>query len=103
MATYEVPLTPAPQQLEISLGGIFYQLTVVWRDADEGGWVMDIADAQSVPILQGVPLVTGADLLAQYAYLGFRGSLIVQTDHNTDETPTYTNLGKQSHLYFVTS
>jgi hypothetical protein len=48
------------------------------------------------PDPQGVPLVTGVDLLAQYAYLGFIGSLVVQTDHDPDATPTYENLGERA-------
>lgn len=101
MATWEIPLSPEPQRLAITLAGVAYVLTVRWRDADQGGWVLDIADGQSVPILAGVPLVTGADLLAQYAHLGFAGELIVQTDHDLDAVPTFENLGDTSHLYFV--
>ncbi len=59
-------------------------MTVVWRDAPSmnGGYVLDIADANGKPIVQGIPFVTGADLLAQYAYLGIGGQLIVQTDYD---------------------
>lgn len=100
---YEVPLTPAAQKFEISLGGVFYQVTLFWREADAGGWFLDFATSTGVPLLGGIPLVTGANLLAQYAYLGFVGSLVVQTDHDPDAEPTYVNLGLTSHLYFVTS
>lgn len=102
MAVYEVPLTPQAQRFTISLGGVAYLLTLVWRDAGEGGWILDIADQVGAPIVSGIPLVTGADLLAQYAYLGFKGALVVQTDHDTDAAPTFANLGELSHLYFVT-
>jgi len=102
MTPYEVPLTPDPQSLRITLGGTPYRLTVAYRDANEGGWVLDIADANDAPIISGIPLVTGADLLGQYAYLGFRDVLVVQTDHDLNAVPTFDNLGKTSHLYFVT-
>jgi hypothetical protein len=102
MAVFEVPLSPAAQTFSIALGGTTYQLTLVWRDAVEGGWFVDFADANGAAILSGVPLVTGVDLLDQYAHLGFVGSLIVQTDHDTDALPTFDNLGVRSHLYFVT-
>lgn len=46
-------------------------------------------------------MVTGADLLAQYGYLGFGGSLYVQTVQNPDATPTFTNLGTDCNLYWV--
>lgn len=103
MATYEVPLSPSPQRFRIELAGVAYRMTLLWRDVLEGGWILDIADDNEVPILQGVPLVTGADLLAQYGYLGFGGQLIVQTDHETDDVPTFENLGVDSHLFFVTA
>lgn len=64
-------------------------------------WVLDIYDVNDVPILQGVPLVCGADLLEQFAYLGLEGQLLAQTDHATDTPPTYDNLGLAGHLYFL--
>jgi hypothetical protein len=99
--TYEIPLTPTPQSFSIALGGVTYKMTVVWVVGC--GWVLNIADANGVSIVNGVPLVTGVDLLDQYAYLGFTGSLVVQTDHDADAVPTFDNLGLTSHLFFVTS
>ncbi|MNU03634.1 hypothetical protein D3C72_2477290 [compost metagenome] len=64
--------------------------------------MLDIATAARVPILTGIPVVTGLDLLAQYAYLGFGGMLIVQTDHDADAVPTLGNIGIAGRLYFVT-
>lgn len=102
MATYEIPLTATPQAFAITLAGVSYRLTVIWRDAPGGGWVLDIADDGGAAIVQGIPLITGADLLEQYAYLGFGGQLVVQTDHAVDAIPTFDNLGDMSHLYFLT-
>lgn len=102
MATFEIPLSPQPQTFAITLAGRSLALTVMWRDVDQGGWVLDIADGAGVPLLRGVPLVTGADLLAQYAYLGLGGALYVQTDFDVDAVPAWENLGTTSHLYFVT-
>ncbi len=101
MATsiFEVPLNGQPQTLQITLSNVAYQLTIQWRNS--AGWVLDIAKQDGTVVLQGVPLVTGADLLAQYRYLGIGGSLVVSTDANPDAVPTYTNLGTASHLYFV--
>jgi hypothetical protein len=103
MATaYNIPLSPSPQTFQITLGGIPYVLTVVWRAADSGGWFLDIADANKNAILQGIPLVTGCDLLAQYGYLGFPGQLWVITPGDPTAVPGYTDLGVSSNLYFVT-
>lgn len=103
MQNFVIPLKAASQKLRTVLNQTEYQLTVIWRDADQGGWVLDIADAVGNPIVSGIPLVTGADLLAQYGYLGINGSLIAHTDRNSDAAPTFDNLGIASHLYFVTN
>lgn len=98
---YEIPLTPTPQTFGIALGQVPYRMTVKWADAPGGGWVLDIAAADGSPIINGIPLVTGANLLAGYEYLGFAGTLAVQTDYDTDALPTFANLGLTSHLFFV--
>jgi len=50
-----------------------------------------------------VPLVTGANLLKKYAYLGFVGALWVQTLDNPDAVPTFQNLGSDGQLFYVTN
>lgn len=100
VAVFEIPLQPTPQKINVLLGLVSYNLTVVWRDADQGGWFLDIADVSDNPILRGLPLITGADLLAQYKYLDFGGKLVVQSDSNPDNTPTFADLGSTSHLYW---
>jgi hypothetical protein len=97
--TYEIPLSAQAQVLSVTLNNVTYQLTLMWRDTDQGGWFLDIADAQSNPIISGIALVPGANLLAQYGYLGFGFVLFVQTDNDPTAPPTYDNLGQQSHLY----
>lgn len=103
MAVFEIPLSPQAQTFDITLGTKTYKLTVAWNDAPSGGWVLDIADANDVPILTGIPLVTGANLLEQFDYLDLGGELQVQTDFDLNAVPTFGNLGVTSHLYFITS
>ena len=93
-----------PQTFQITLSGTVYILTVRYRNdpAGMGGWVLDIADASSNDIVTGIPLVTGANLLEQYAYLGFVGGLYVQTGSDPDAVPTFDNLGGDGQLYYVT-
>lgn len=97
----EIPLTPTPQTFQITLGGVKYNMTLVYRRLGGNGWTLDIADASNNPIVQGIPLVTGANLLAQYAYLNWPGELWVATDGNSTAVPTFDNLGVNSHLYFL--
>lgn len=97
---YEIPLTAQKQYFVITLAGTQYKFSLSWND-HEDAWVLNISDGSGNAILSGVPLVTGVDLLAQFAYLGFGFSLYVGTDHDTYAQPTETNLGTNSHLYAV--
>jgi hypothetical protein len=97
---FEIPLSATPQTLTVSLSATIYNLAVRWSDIDQV-WLLDIYDQNDVLIVGGINLVTGEDLLAPYRYLGFVGSLIVQTDTDTLATPTFANLGTLSHLYYL--
>ena len=99
---YEIPLKPEAQEFDISLGGVTYHLTLNWN-APNNAWGLDIADSLQNPIVGGIPLITGANLLEQYAYLGIGGSLIVQSDFDPNEVPDYAALGSTGHLFFVTT
>jgi hypothetical protein len=101
MNTYRIPLTPVPQSLEVSLAGTEYKLTVRWCDADEGGWVLDIdLPDDAGHVLNGIPLVTGVDLLSPYEHMGFGGGLAVWSDDH-DNPPTLDDLGEGVDLLFV--
>lgn len=103
MAAFEIPLSAQPQSFTIQLLGVVYQMTLQWRNNAQGGWVLDIADEAGAPILSGIAVVTGTDLLGQYAYLGFGGSLYVINSAGGDDAPTFTDLGTDTHLVFVTN
>jgi hypothetical protein len=101
---FSVPLlVGTPQQLLTTLSGKEYSLGLNYRNSIEGGWTLDISDNSGNPIAQGIPLVTGANLLAQYAHLGFIGGLYVQTSTNPDAVPTFDNLGADAQLYYLTN
>ena len=87
MAVSEIPLSPENQRFSISVAGQSLQMAVTWRTAF---WCLDIMDS------------TGADLLAQYRYLGLGFSLYVNCDDPANDNPTQTDLGIKSHLYAVT-
>jgi hypothetical protein len=102
MTTYEIPLSADPQKLAVTLGTTEYHLRVYWCDAGQQSWLLDISDSSDNPLACGLPLVTGADILGQFKYLGIPGSLAVATDGDPDAIPTFSNLGTTSHLYFIT-
>ena len=99
MSVSEIPLSPENQSFSISLAGQSFQIAVTWRAAF---WCLDIMDSSGGDLIKGVPLITGADLLAQYDYLGLGFSLYVGCDNPANENPTETDLGINSHLYAVT-
>ncbi|MGO4412493.1 hypothetical protein AB4Z27_06015 [Cupriavidus sp. KB_39] len=99
---YEIPLSPDPQRFTVTLSGVDYRMTVQYRDAGGAGWVLDIADATKQPIVSGIPLATGVNLLGQYAHLGFVGRLWVQGADEPDDVPTFEDLGIGSHVFWVT-
>lgn len=77
------------------------QLRLKWN-VPANCWMLDILDSGGVPLLTGLAVVTGADLLDQFAYLGLGGQILAQTDFDPDAVPTFDNLGTVGHLYFVT-
>lgn len=98
-----VPLTNVPQQFQLVLAGITYQLTSKWNDSDNGGWVLDIADQNGTPLACNIPLITGADCLEGLDYLGIQGNLYVSSSASSPlDVPTLDNLGTDSFLYFAT-
>ena len=102
MAVYEIPLLAAPQSFDLTLAGRIYQVRLLWQDAVEGGWFLDLSDDQGTALLSGHPLVTGADLLEQYAHLQLGIDLRVMTSGDLTAYPTFTNLGEGCRLYMVT-
>ena len=97
---FRIPLNP-PQILPVTIAGIQYRLKLQYRNVAEGGWILDIADGNGNAIINGIPLVTGADLLAQYKHLGIPGELWVQNSADWTAVPTFTDLGTVTNLYFV--
>jgi len=98
---WEIPIKPAqPQTLTVALSNVNYGMYFKWFDVAKV-WLVDIADANGNPIVVGVPLTTGSDLLSQYKHLGFVGELWCATDGNPDAQPTFETLGATSHLYYA--
>jgi hypothetical protein len=98
----EIPLAVGtPQTFGIVMGGTSYQLTLTYKNTDQGGWVLDIDDNAGNQIVHGIPLVTGVDLLKQYKHLGFTGGIWVQTSSDPDAVPTFANLGDDGSIYWV--
>jgi hypothetical protein len=97
---YTIPLIPQNQEFDISLNGVTYHLRVKWNSFS-AAWILYIEDSQRNPILSGLPLVTGCDLLEQFEYLGFGGAMVVQSTTDPDLVPNYASLGSTGNLFFI--
>lgn len=93
MAQYQIPLSEGAQLFTISLGDYQYTLTLIYRDADGGGWYLDMERADGSGLICGIPLVLGIDLLAQHKHLGF-GGLYASLDGGAERYPTFDDMGK---------
>lgn len=102
LTNFLIPLVNVPQTFNIDLQGVTYNLTCRWNDSPEAGWILDIADNAQNPIVSGLPLITGANILAGLDYLGINGQLFVFTNGDSNSVPTLDNLGIDSNLYFTT-
>lgn len=96
---FQIPLATGAQAFSAQLGGTTYRLRIWWGDSDEPAWYLDVATDADVPLVRGVPLLPGADLLSQHRHLGVAGELYVVADGPI----TYDSLGSSTRLYFVPS
>ncbi len=99
MIVSEIPLSPDNQTFNIDIAGTRWRMSIIWREV---WWVMNLADSSRNILISGIPLVTGVDLLAQHAWLGFNFQLAVDCDDSTQIYPGKTDLGIRSHLYVIT-
>lgn len=100
MAFFEIPTRATPFSQSVTFpDGTVYNLTFTYLFNENPVWNLDIFDANLNPILCGVPLVTGADLFEQFAYLGFKAQMFATTDGDPDTPPSWFNLGSTAHLY----
>ena len=96
----EIPLSPQSQIVTVNIGNTTYILDIIWRDPY--GYFMDINDKSNTPLVQGIPLVAGLDLLAQYQYLGIIGEWVILSDQIQNQDPTFSDLGVSVHLCIAT-
>lgn len=102
MAFYEIPLQPTNQNIRISILNVTYIIRTYYCDRENGCWVIDISKSDGTALVQGIPLVTGADLLGQYEYLGLGFGLMFASDGDIDAVSGFNDLGVSGHLYVVT-
>lgn len=104
----EIPTQPnQPFSERVTLQGITYTLAFRWNVV-ANVWTVDFLDeVAEVSILKGIPLVTGCDLLEQFAYLPLGAKLILTVmtigpGVSPDTVPGFNDLGLDGHLYATT-
>lgn len=98
---FEIPFSGVPETFSVSLNGTSYNIRVYWN-VPGNYWVCDLLDSSNTAIILGIPFVTGADLLAQYAYLFPPGAIYAQKDGDSKTPPGFNDFGNTSHAYLVT-
>lgn len=98
---YEIPTRSAtPERFTIALSGTSYEFRLVWNRG-LGVWVADIRTADGDPLVLGMALTAGTNLLKPFTHLGFVGQLVATTDGNPEEPPTFDNLGTAGRLLYL--
>lgn len=98
---FRIPLQNIPQKFAIDLNGKSFIMECVWNP-EAPSWAINLYDGDTEEsIFANMPLVTGTNLLAQYAHLGIEGGFYIYTDGNQDAIPDLYNLGVESNLYYV--
>ena len=78
------------QTFSSTLNGVNYNFSIIWRGTE---YILDLLDTNKNPIICGIPLVPGVDLLAPYKYLNLGFSLSISNTTNPMQEMTYSDLG----------
>lgn len=95
MSTYEIPLNSGNQKFNIQLNGVLYKLKFIFR---LDGWYLDLLDTAENPLISGLSMSAGIDLLEQHQHI-IKGSLYV-SNNNIGETQSFNDLGLKIKLYW---
>lgn len=104
----EFVIQPLPDQTHttqtVVLDGARYDFTF-YTSKPSDAWFMDIANAEGVPQVQGIRLITGLDLLYRFQYLDVPpGQLFVNDLYGPKEDPVISSWQDQSAaLYYLTT
>ncbi len=92
MNYYKISLRAGPQKFQTFLGSRLFSISILYRAAEIGGaWYMDLSTADGADSLNGIPMVLGVDLLAQYQYKEW-GHLWVRVDAGDADLTEYSGL-----------
>lgn len=94
-----IPLIPYPEQVfKITLDAISYEMRVLYNTRS-GYWTIDMSE-NGVPLLFGVPLLGGTDILIQHT-IAIKNLFVINVD-NANVDATVDNLGEVVKLILLT-
>lgn len=102
MNIYKIPLDGVNQIFDIDLAGTAYKMRLYFNSAMDC-WIFDLMDNDGNNITQHQPLISGVNILDQYAYLNIKGIFVVYTEGDANAIPNEDDLGDISNLYFITN
>lgn len=94
MQAFEIKLQAGSQKITANLGGVAYQLRIVWRAS---GYFLDVF-LNDVLLIGGLPMTVGHNLLAQHQHV-IKGALVMTTIDGSE--PVYSGLGSLTRLFWV--
>lgn len=98
----ELPLRQGPSIFSLSIKGRDFRFRFAYANTEGGGWYVDIGETDGQPLVCGLPLTAGLNLLGQFGYLGLGFGLYVSVDGRPDEAPVYDDMGNGLHVKVVT-
>lgn len=100
-----ISLTNSPNQAyTVTIPGDSRNITFIITqsfNAQAGYWTLGIHDNANVPIVLGVPLLCGYNLLEQYGYLDIGELYVVNVSDQTIEAPDDNNIAENFQLEWV--
>jgi len=84
---------------ECTLDGVRVRIAAQYN-ATDGGWYLDILDLADVPIVAGIALVPGVDLLQPYRHLPVPPGTLYLQDTQFDAAATLTTLDVSALLLY---
>jgi hypothetical protein len=85
----------------VTLDGVTVRLDTYTNKADSS-WYLDVFDENDVPLVQGIALAAGLDLLFPYKYLDVPPGILFVNDHlgTVDDPDLSTFIEQRASLYY---
>lgn len=98
MSLLKLPLAGSPEEFETEINNVTYHLRFTWN-AESSRWALDLSLPDGTALIRNLALVTGENLLAQYAHLGLGFALYLDVDGSFEAEAGFGDLGTQAQIY----